>query len=74
MDTALFSAIQFIFMLTVGLFTLSMYRRLRREAKAEPPDPRAVRLMKLKWLYIAGMVCSLLGAAMFLATWIMAIQ
>jgi hypothetical protein len=71
MRSPTFLAIQFVLMLALGLYMLTVYMKLRRAAKVAPEDPKVMKLMKLQWLYILGMACSFIAASMVLADWMM---
>jgi hypothetical protein len=37
---------------------------------ARPDDPRIARMMRIKWVFIVGIICSLVAAANALRNWI----
>ena len=67
-------AIQFLLMLSLGLYMLMAYRKLVRAAKVAPEDPKVVKMMKVRWIYVVGMDCAFVAASMFLAEWMMGMR
>jgi hypothetical protein len=74
MNTPLFHAIMFFVMLVVGISLLSMFVRMRRASAVDPGNPKTAKMMKLKWLFIAGIACCFLSASMSLASWMMSFR
>jgi hypothetical protein len=70
MNTPLIDAIQFFLMLALAALCLGTLLKTRRAAAADPPNPKAVKLMKLQWLYIVGTIGCFLSALLYLASWL----
>jgi hypothetical protein len=70
MRSVTFQAIMFVLMTLIGAMSMFNYRNMRRAAVARPDDPRIARMMRIKWVFIVGIICSLVAAANALRNWI----
>lgn len=67
MSTSTVYIIQLLFMILIGIWLLYTFVRIRRLGSEMPSDPKVARLVKFRWIFIFGIACSFISAAVALA-------